>query len=470
LDKRIIKVIFILGVIIRFSFLFMHQDMWHDASFTYEFSQKPIGYLLNSNDVHPPLYYLIMKAFISISSNELFLRSTSILFYILFFYVLYKHLYKNFNNDTTYLTLLFVSFSPTMVFYSLEVRNYMLGMFFVMAQVYYFFEIINEKEETTKFDLILFLLFSTLMVYTHYFTAFMLLVELGFLCFYRPKEDVRRFAFFLYLYPFLCIPLLIHFFRTLPKIHSMWFKDITVLSFISTISYQFFLPETLIGAHILFYVFFFFFVLFLFITKTMLWRTLSKFMMMAFFLPVVLLFLISQIHPLYHHRFFLFYSFAIYILLAQTIAYLISNKGYKSLLGAFFLISFFLLLVFSMGLLPSVIPKELYESQLTLKNSLDKTNKYVFIHKSPFSQTPMKYYFRDWNIINLLNTSLTKKQRFSAGGSVIEDWEVISANETIYCYGGCIFFLESARYKEKPEHEIYYNKGGLVVYGLEKKG
>ena len=42
------------------------QDIWYDELFTMEFTAQPVGRLLElaARDVHPPLYYLIVKAFV----------------------------------------------------------------------------------------------------------------------------------------------------------------------------------------------------------------------------------------------------------------------------------------------------------------------------------------------------------------------------------------------------------------------
>ena len=457
--KFVIYLIFVVGVVMRIMLLFQPNDMWHDASFTYLFSQEPVSYILDSNDVHPPLYTLFMKLMISMSSNEFFIRATTLITYIAFFFVLYKFLKKNCSSLTTLITLVLISLSPTMILYSIEPRNYMLGMVFVIAQVFFFKTYLETGDTKQGY---FYVLFSILMLYTHYFTVFVLVVEGLYLLYKHRLKLMTIFLEAFILIGFLSIPLIIYFLRTLPKVHSMWFKDITLISFISTLSYQLFPPDTLSSAHAIFFILF----ICLWIASFRL-KHHPIFHYMMFFIPVVIVWAISQIHPLYHHRFFLFYSWAFYILIAQVIEIYIQNKKWNWIAYIFGGVLVTLLFISFLGL-PATLPTELNEAQQQLKNVLDKDSKYAFIHQSPFSQTPMKYYFRDWKTFHFLNTTLTKKQRFTAGGSVIKDWEILNSNDKVYCYDGCIFVEAKANQIFDADDIIYYDNGGLIVYGRKR--
>ena len=247
-NKEFVLIIFAVGILMRLFTLTVPNDMWHDASFNYEFSEMPIKYIVDSNDVHPPLFYIFTKIWQQVSTNEYWLRSFSLVCYIAFFYMLYKYLKKNHNSLTTMITLTFISFSPTIIFYSLEYRNYMLGMFFVIAQLYYFKDYLESSNKEKGY---LYVLFSLLMLYTHYFTIFVLPVEFLYLAFKHSRKLVTIFVEPLILIGIWLVPLFIYFIRTLPKMHSMWFKDITLLSFISTLTYQIFPSDTITEFHLI---------------------------------------------------------------------------------------------------------------------------------------------------------------------------------------------------------------------------
>jgi len=454
-ETVVILLIFFIGMVLRILMLFTPQDMWHDPAFTYEFSEMPIKYILDSNDVHPPLFYIFTSIWQMFSTDEMFLRSFSIFCYIGFFFALYKYLIKYTSIIITLITLTFISISPTIIFYSLEYRNYALGLVFVIAQVYYFRRYIETKDSKEGY---FYILFSLLMLYTHYFTVFLLVVEGLYLLW---KHRLALMTIFLEAFILIgigSIPLIIYFIRTLPKMHSMWFKDITILSFISTLSYQLFPPDTISSLHIIFIMVFVCLWIGSFFLKLQ-----PIFHYIVFFIPVVLVWIISQAYPMYHHRFFLFYSFALYIIIAQVIETYATHEK-LDWIGHLFVIGFIVLFLVSFVKLPETLPTELHDSQLELKNALDKDGRYVFIHESSFSQTPMKFYFRDWNIIHYLNTGLTKKERFTAGGAVIQDWEIISDDDEIFCFDACIYIKEKGRYISDSDDKIYYDDGGLIIY------
>ena len=467
--------IFILGLIIRIFFLFMPRDMWHDTAFTYLYSIKNISYIIASNDVHPPFYYLIIKPLISISSNEIFLRSSSIIFYIFFFYAVLTILNKfyKFNSYDVYtklITLSLISFSPTMIYYSLELRNYMLGMFFVASQVYFFLKM---KYYYYKSDEKYFIIFTILMLYTHYYTAFALLVEALYiiiLCFnekYFIKYGLKKFIVTYSISFIASVPLIIYFFKTLPKMQSMWFKNIDFISLLSTFTYQFFVfPEMLNSIILLIFISIFFYLINIY------WKQKRQlFFLSLFSVPVILLWLISQITPVYHHRFFLFYAFALYIVIARGLAKGLIHK-YKFYISIILIGVFISTLFFGIYTYNENEEKELYESQKFIKHLfsyIEKQNfnkEYVFIHESPFSQTPYKYYFRDYNLEHYLLTNLTKKERFTAGGSVIENYEIINKKD-LDKFKDKIFIQSKENYKYQESDIIIYDNGGLFIYDRE---
>ena len=471
--KLLIFGVFILGLIIRIFFLFNHRDMWHDTAFTYLYSIKDIGYIIASNDVHPPLYYLIMKPLIYLSSNEIFLRSTSIVFYIFFFYTVLQILNKfyKFNSYDVYtklITLCLISFSPTMIYYSLEIRNYMLGMFFVASQVYFFLKM---KHYYYKSDEIYFTIYTILMLYTHYYTAFALFVEALYILILSIKkpfffpDNFMKFAKVYFISFIASIPLIIYFFNTLPKMQSMWFKDIDLISLLSTFTYQFFVfPEMLNSIILLILISIFFYLINIY------WKRKEHlFFLSLFSVPVILLWLISQITPVYHHRFFLFYAFALYIVIARGLAkgLIHKHKFYISIILIGVLISS---LLFGVATYNDNEEKELYESQKFIKHLFSYLEKntlmnkeYVFIHESPFSQSPYKYYFREYNLEHYLLTNLSKKERFTAGGSVIEYYEIINKKD-LDKFKDKIFIQSKENYKYQENDIIIYDNGGLFIY------
>lgn len=456
--ELIFILIFLIGIVLRLSLLSTPQDMWHDASFTYLFSQKPIQTILSAEDVHPPLYYLIMKGYILFENDtsELTIRLSSMVFYALAFLMLYLYCDKYCRPETKWGALILMSITPTMIYYSLEPRNYMLGVFFVIAQVYFFRNAIDGQRKTPM------VIFTILMLYTHYFTSLILIPEFIYLLSNRIKMSkgwiLASFIVFLS-----TIPLVIYFIISITKMQSMWFKDIGLISFISTLSYQFMLPEMVTLNTLLLMV------VTVIIIGYSYYRYRQeevKYHSLIFFLPVITLFLISQLHPLYHHRFFLFFSWALFIVVSSGLTRLMGDKKIlvKNLANLFSIL-FIIIFIISSKNFMFVLPHELHESQQAVKDKINQNEHYDFIHQSTFSQTPYRYYFRNYDTDHYLNTKLTRKQLFTAGGSVVEDWQII--NSTIQdeiCNDGCIIVEAKENNRKYENKTIYYDYGGLIVY------
>jgi hypothetical protein len=427
---------------IRIPILSEGYDMWHDAGFTYLYSQKPLTFILDSNDVHPPLYYLYMKAWLKVSHDELWIRLSSLILLIPFLYYFYGLMREKLERTTSIVSILVVSLSPTLIYYSLEPRNYMLGMLLAVMQVTYFY-----KEPSRK-NLIILTLISIAMLYTHYFTAYLLLAELIIIFLHsKPWKPYKPYA------AIICasvVPLAIYTIRVLLKSEAFWFKDITPLSLISTIAYQYTLPKLMGEYSLMFYVGFFIIVIAAMIYLLVL-TDYDAFLF--FFMPIGIVWGISQLHPMYHHRFFLFYSFALYWLVAPVIAY----AWKKNWLGTMLFLTATIMIPTSYAYIHFADNQshELSRSASVVRDYL-QIEPLPIVHETTFSQTPYKYYLRDLNVTNYLRTNLTEKQRFTAGGSVIEPGEL---NPDIDQY-----LLISS--KILP-YQVIYQGGGLHVYKVE---
>ena len=70
----------LLGLLLRL-FQISEWSLWHDEAITVLLAQKPIRELIpiTAADVHPPLYYLLVKPFLWLGKNELLARLPSAL-------------------------------------------------------------------------------------------------------------------------------------------------------------------------------------------------------------------------------------------------------------------------------------------------------------------------------------------------------------------------------------------------------
>jgi uncharacterized membrane protein len=175
----------LITVILFFSYRVIYRPFWEDEFFTASLVNE--GFLSREfwktvfEDVHPPLYYLLLDIWRQIEGGTfLGFRYFSVLVFALSTFVLYKISgFLSTAKDFRYLTVFLYVISPVFLNYATEARMYMLLSFFVLCSFYFFLKILSKKDNTlfTKKDYLngltsgLFLAFSFLVHYFGMLTA-----------------------------------------------------------------------------------------------------------------------------------------------------------------------------------------------------------------------------------------------------------------------------------------------------------
>lgn len=452
------------GVSIRALALFIQQDFWHDAAFTYLYAKESLQFIVAGNDVHPPLYYLIVKLFMFVSESELLLRGLSILFFIGFMFGVYflsRRLDLS-DNSKAFIYAVF-AFAPTIIWYSIEPRNYMLGMMLAVWQFFFFMDFIEEMDDFMTY--FMFVILSVLLFYTHFFASLLFVAELLIAVVLGRGAALKTFLSMIIVG--LCsIPLVYYVYLMVGQMHSFWFKDIDLISLMSSFVYQFVNPEHVApaGLIIIFIIGLFCLIIYALVRAGISLKVCKQDESLVFFVvfavPLFLLWGISQFSPMYHHRYFLFFAFGLVFFLAYGIDTLKKKEWRIGLAFAF-------IVVLTLLAGQSIYPSNLAEGQAAVKNYL-KMNGGVgsqanIIHISTFSQSPFKFYFRDYaGVNNYLLNPLSDKVLFTAGGSVIKEWERITLEE-MHALPNKIFVVDDEHY-EAGNHTFIYDKGGLKIY------
>lgn len=447
----IIILILLFAFIFRISVWFNVKDFWIDESFQYLISQKSLSFILNSPDVHPPLFNIFTKLLLfSGITNILILRLVMVCISILFIYHFYQTTKEIFNQHIAIYSSLLISLSYTFIYYSIEFRSYMFVCLFTIIQIKYFNRILNNQTIDFNFSTAKFILFSLLMVYSHYLAGLILFTQIIFLIInWQKLKSFVKFEF-LYTLPFLfcfSVPLLIYAIKTIPKIQSFWFKDIGLKSLISTFSYIITPP---IDGLILFILFYGLIIIALIKFK---WHWKQSQFIYYLIIPVILMWIISQMIPFYHHRYFLFGGLSFFILLGWAFE---KFDNYKPDLGLFFFALWMLVFLLSAQQFEDSFDTELTQSMDWINNQTIYKN-YSYIHTTTFSYLPFHVQFPHNK--HYLLTNLTEKQLFTAGGSVIREGDIKTSlsfvNETNSKFLGI---------SDKPIFKnIIYDKGGLYV-------
>lgn len=138
-----------------------NNNIWWDEAYTYDmavnYGWKEI-ITRTARDVHPPLYYFLVKLAVILFGNKLFvLKMVSVSACIAIMTLGMTKIYKRFGYKTSCLLLFLSCFAPQMAVYGVQLRMYSWASFFVLASAVYGYEAFFENK---KRDWVLFVLFS----------------------------------------------------------------------------------------------------------------------------------------------------------------------------------------------------------------------------------------------------------------------------------------------------------------------
>lgn len=175
-EDKIGIILFIIGIIFLLITTYIGLTkigLWYDELYSIAFAQLPISDMLEigPKDVHPILYYLIFKIFIKIFTFidiGVIGKIVSLIPIYLIGVLSITKVKKNFGYLTAGLFFLCITSMPQLMIYSVEVRMYSWGLFFVTASLIYAYEIV--KNPNLKNWAILTVL-TICSAYTHYFSA-----------------------------------------------------------------------------------------------------------------------------------------------------------------------------------------------------------------------------------------------------------------------------------------------------------
>ena len=165
-------------------YLCFSDDIWYDELFTIGFAGSNIKELITmaAADVHPPLYYLIVKAALQAGSlvvgggyEIVIAKTVSLLPWLLLFLYGATKIRKHFGMPGAGLFTFLVSSMPQLSAYMTEMRMYGFALFFITAGMLHAYELVREslltinKKQIRNWAWVTF--YSVAALYTHYFAA-----------------------------------------------------------------------------------------------------------------------------------------------------------------------------------------------------------------------------------------------------------------------------------------------------------
>jgi len=165
----------------------------HDEPFSIYYAQNSISTLVEElrKGNNPPLFEVVLHFWIKLFSISPFsVRMLPALLACLCPVVLYYFAKRNFSFWVGIASSLLLTFSDLLLYYSHDCRVYSLFVLLTLLSVYYYLEVICSNR-ITFFKQILFVVFSTLLIYAHYFGFFVLIIQGTHLLFFHKKQFLK---------------------------------------------------------------------------------------------------------------------------------------------------------------------------------------------------------------------------------------------------------------------------------------
>lgn len=144
-------------------------NFWNDEAFTVNLVRGDFVDIIRGTaaDVHPPLYYFIVKlAYILVGERGWAYHAVSLIPYVVIIGFALTSVWKKWGGTASIILITIAGLSDNAVIYNTEVRMYSWGALFVLLS-YYAFDCIMEQNSTR--DYVFFVIWSLAAAYTHYY-------------------------------------------------------------------------------------------------------------------------------------------------------------------------------------------------------------------------------------------------------------------------------------------------------------
>lgn len=193
---RKIKIIHILVLILGLIFFLLpafHTNLWFDETYSVAIANHSFKEIIQiaGNDVHPVLYYILLKILSVIFSNNILVyRIFSVVGMFCFACIGYSHIAKDFSQKTGLIFSIFAIFMPVLSIYAVEIRMYSWVMVTTTLTAIYAYRIINYKSKFKNW--LLYTIFSLLSAYLHYYGLLTVAIINIFLLTNMIKENTKE--------------------------------------------------------------------------------------------------------------------------------------------------------------------------------------------------------------------------------------------------------------------------------------
>jgi mannosyltransferase len=195
-----------IGAITRFLFL-GRKSFWLDEGASVALARLPWHAFLerlSTHEANMAVYYLLLRGWLHFGQSEFWIRTLSVIPGVATLPVVYAVGRRLFDRRVGLAAALLLSVHVGHVAYSQEARGYSLAVLFVSLSCLYFLRVVQSCQSG---DVVLYVLFTVLAVYTHFFAALVVAAQVVSLALLRWHDlPTRRLVRGLGLVVILCVP------------------------------------------------------------------------------------------------------------------------------------------------------------------------------------------------------------------------------------------------------------------------
>ncbi len=390
--------LFILAAIIMLANLFLlyRQSIRLDESQSIWVATKPLSAIIPyiAKDVHVPLYFILLHFWMQIFGTDItIIRLLSFIFFILSLPTIYIITKESSTKKIAILTIILIIFSPFIMWFTLEARMYTLLILITSINHFFFLRLYNGDGKNGKVE---YVISAALGLYTHYFFIFFLASQAIYVLYeaiYIKKATFGKIFFFLLISAGMCfLPWVIYVLtqggiaNTQPLIGRPSTFNIfqTMVNFIFGFQ-KYNIQAVLVSLWPLLLILFFV----VFTQKRQIKIHNIEYFLITTFLPVLLVFVISYIKPIFLPRYLIFITPTMFFILA----WLLVNGTHKlSPLVTTTMLAVMILFLIYQNSSASTPVKEDYRDVVTYASKA-ATPQDLIVVTAPFTIYPIEYYY-----------------------------------------------------------------------------
>lgn len=241
--QKVYKSIFVISCIIFlgcYISLIFNENVWTDEAYSIRLIRKNTLMQIiaaTADDVHPPLYYLMLKVFISIFGDSMITYKLFSIVPLVLCYVLAGTRIKRYwGNNTAILFIFFINAVPCLLEYVVQIRMYSWAMFWVTWAAVSAFGVYKERGISDHIQLIIAALGAC---YTHNYAMLSCVCIYAFLAIFMIKSPRQWLISGIVVALFYSPWLFILYQQTTNRIGNYWIEPVTVRTVISYVEYLF---------------------------------------------------------------------------------------------------------------------------------------------------------------------------------------------------------------------------------------